>query len=108
MLGFPFAAIRSEPHAVSLGWAAARGNVWRLCVLFVGTQLVVQIIATGAVAAITSVLISFGLQPLIAPAIKMAMPVFVFLAAAIGASLASYSYAVLTGHPLAKEVLPQS
>lgn len=107
LLGFPFAAVRNEPHAVSEGWRAAHGNVWRLSVLVLSIQLIFRIAIIVASATVGGVLGGFGLDLWIVPAVKTIGPIFVFLAAAVAASLASYSYAVLTGHPLAKEVLRQ-
>jgi len=104
MVALPMAAIDATPPLIRASWRLTRGNTWRL----VGALLIVYVAAAvlqygiSLAAGLALALLGAGehaylvIQPLVAA--------LGLLLAALFASLASYVYAILTNHPLGREV----
>jgi membrane-anchored glycerophosphoryl diester phosphodiesterase (GDPDase) len=104
LLAFPMAAIGAKPPLLRGSWRMMRGNTWRLA----GALFVVEIfgyVLNYLVDAAARFLA--GLMGMETSVDIITWPIntaIVLLNVALGASLASYAYAVLTNHPLGREV----
>ena len=112
MLALPMAAIDATPPLLRGAWRLGRGNGWRLfgallILTLIGTllQYVPLMVVGGAIAFAAGdnaqTVMSGG------PANLVIQPLFAttsLLNAALFASYASYTYAVLTNHPLGRDV----
>jgi hypothetical protein len=104
MVALPMAAIDAAPPLIRGSWRLTRGNTWSLAGALLLTYVfgaAIQYLATIAV------VLPFALMGAQDHAYLIVQPLGAalgLLLAALFASLASYAYAVLTGHPLGREV----
>ncbi len=103
MLALPMAAISAEPPLIRASWRLTAGHTWRLSAAVLIAQ-VVGMVANLAIE-LTVVLLGRLLGETTAAAINMPISIGALLiGTTISASLASYAYAVLTNHPLGRDV----
>ncbi len=105
VVALPMAATGSAPPLLRASWRLTQGNSWRLVGALIVLYLIASIVVFVLVASVSVVLDILDPHRLVQALILSPTLSFgILLNTALLASLASYAFAVLTNHPLGRDV----